>query len=113
MASYGVNPRLAFTASERPEAQEALTRLVQMYGRVEEENAQVIVALGGAVGCAFIAGQAAIVRSTGVLLMGLAVLLVVWETVMAKMRLFRVPQFLGFALMLGLLAMLTHVVLET
>ncbi len=30
--------------------------------------------LGGAVGCAFIAGQAAIVRSTGVLLMGLAVL---------------------------------------
>ncbi len=47
MASYGVNPRLAFTASERPEAQEALTRLVQMYGRVEEENAQVIVALGG------------------------------------------------------------------
>ena len=46
-------------------------------------------------------------------LMGIAVLLVVWETVMAKMRLFRVPQFLGFALMLGLLAMLTHVVLES
>ena len=46
-------------------------------------------------------------------LMGLAVILVVWETVLAKMRLFRVPQFLGFALMLSLLAMLTHVVLET
>jgi formate hydrogenlyase subunit 4 len=46
-------------------------------------------------------------------LMGLAVILVVWETVLAKMRLFRVPQFLGFALMLALLAMLTHVVLET
>ncbi|MBI2312516.1 MAG: NADH-quinone oxidoreductase subunit H [Betaproteobacteria bacterium] len=43
----------------------------------------------------------------------LAVALVVWETVMAKMRLFRVPQFLGFALLLSLLGMLTHVVLET
>ena len=42
-----------------------------------------------------------------------AVILVVWETVLAKMRLFRVPQFLGFAFMLSLLAMLTHVVLET
>jgi formate hydrogenlyase subunit 4 len=46
-------------------------------------------------------------------LMLLAVILVVWETVLAKMRLFRAPQFLGFALMLSLLAMLTHVVLET
>jgi formate hydrogenlyase subunit 4 len=43
----------------------------------------------------------------------LGVLLVVWETVMAKMRLFRVPQFLGFAFLLSLLGMLTHVVLET
>ena len=43
----------------------------------------------------------------------LAVVLVVWETVMAKMRLFRVPQFLGFAFLLCLLGMLTHVVLET
>ena len=43
----------------------------------------------------------------------LAVLLVVWETVLAKMRLFRVPQFLGFAFLLALLGMLTHVVLET
>jgi formate hydrogenlyase subunit 4 len=43
----------------------------------------------------------------------LAVLLVVWETVLAKMRLFRVPQFLGFAFLLSLLGMLTHVVLET
>lgn len=45
-------------------------------------------------------------------LMLLAVLLVVWETVMAKMRLFRVPSFLGFAFLLALLGMLTHVVLE-
>ena len=43
----------------------------------------------------------------------LGVVLVVWETVMAKMRLFRVPQFLGFAFLLSLLGMLTHVVLET
>ena len=33
----------------------------------------------------------------------LGLLLVVWETVMAKMRLFRVPQFLGFAFLLALL----------
>ena len=56
-----------------------------------------------AVGVAAIAGKLAL----------LAVLLVVWETVMAKMRLFRVPQFLGFAFMLCLLGMLTRVVLET
>ncbi|OGI69916.1 MAG: formate hydrogenlyase [Candidatus Muproteobacteria bacterium RBG_16_60_9] len=43
----------------------------------------------------------------------LAVILVVWETVLAKMRLFRVPQFLGFAFLLALLGMLTYVVLET
>ncbi|BCB27311.1 formate hydrogenlyase subunit 4 [Sulfurimicrobium lacus] len=61
--------------------------------------------------------------STGALIVGvvaataklmlLAMLLVVWETVLAKMRLFRVPQFLGFAFMLALLGMLTNVVLET
>jgi formate hydrogenlyase subunit 4 len=38
---------------------------------------------------------------------------VTWETIMAKMRLFRVPQYLGFAFLLSLLGMLTHVVLET
>ncbi|MBI3777430.1 MAG: NADH-quinone oxidoreductase subunit H [Gammaproteobacteria bacterium] len=43
----------------------------------------------------------------------LGVLLVTWETVMAKMRLFRVPQFLGFAFLLSLLGMLTRVVLES
>ncbi|HEX7043922.1 MAG TPA: NADH-quinone oxidoreductase subunit H [Burkholderiales bacterium] len=42
----------------------------------------------------------------------LGVVLVVWETVLAKMRLFRVPQFLGFAFLLALLGMLTFVVLE-
>ncbi|MDA8364002.1 MAG: NADH-quinone oxidoreductase subunit H [Gammaproteobacteria bacterium] len=43
----------------------------------------------------------------------LAVLLALWETVLAKMRLFRVPQFLGFAFLLSLLGILTHVILET
>ncbi len=43
----------------------------------------------------------------------LGVVLVVWETVMAKMRVFRVPPYLGFAFLLSLLGMLTHVVLET
>jgi formate hydrogenlyase subunit 4 len=43
----------------------------------------------------------------------LAVVLVIWETIMAKMRLFRVPQFLGFAFLLALLGMLTHVILES
>ncbi len=46
-------------------------------------------------------------------LMMLAVVLVAWETVLAKMRLFRVPQFLGFAFLLSLLGMLTSIVLET
>jgi formate hydrogenlyase subunit 4 len=43
----------------------------------------------------------------------LGVVLVTWETVMAKMRVFRVPPYLGFAFLLSLLGMLTHVVLET
>ncbi len=43
----------------------------------------------------------------------LAVILALWETVLAKMRLFRVPQFLGFAFLLSLLGVLTHVILET
>lgn len=43
----------------------------------------------------------------------LAMLLAIAETVVAKMRLFRVPQYLGFAFLLTLLGMLTHVVLET
>jgi formate hydrogenlyase subunit 4 len=43
----------------------------------------------------------------------LGVVLVLWETVLAKMRVFRVPPYLGFAFLLSLLGMLTHVVLET
>ena len=39
--------RLAFKASDRPEAIEARERLVERYGDVGDENAQVIVALGG------------------------------------------------------------------
>jgi formate hydrogenlyase subunit 4 len=46
-------------------------------------------------------------------LMLLGVVLVAWETVLAKKRLFRVPQFLGSAFLLSLLGMLSHVVLET
>ncbi|MEM9571977.1 MAG: NAD kinase [Pseudomonadota bacterium] len=38
---------IAFSASKRPEAQEALRRLVQKYGQYEEDKADVIVALGG------------------------------------------------------------------
>ena len=39
--------RLAFKASDRPEAQEALARLSERYGDVGPEKAQVVVALGG------------------------------------------------------------------
>src|SRR5450759_4348058 len=45
-------------------------------------------------------------------LMLLGVGLVAWETVLAKKRLVRVPQFLGYAFLLSLLGMLSHVVLE-
>ena len=39
--------RLAFVASERPEAQAALQRLTRLYGAIAAEEAEVIVALGG------------------------------------------------------------------
>ena len=39
--------KLAFTASEVPEAQSALKRLTQRYGTVPAETADAIVALGG------------------------------------------------------------------
>jgi NAD+ kinase len=39
--------RIAFVASERPEAQEARARLIALYGDASEVEAQVIVALGG------------------------------------------------------------------
>jgi len=39
--------RLAFVASDRPEAQEARTRLSALYGDVPEETADAVVALGG------------------------------------------------------------------
>ena len=42
----------------------------------------------------------------------LAVLLAVSETLLAKMRLFRVQEFLGFAYLLSLLGMLSHIILE-
>ena len=38
---------IAFAASKRPEAQEALQRLTQKYGQYDEDKADVIVALGG------------------------------------------------------------------
>jgi len=42
----------------------------------------------------------------------LGLVLAVSETLVAKMRLFRVPGYLGFAFLLGLLGMLSHVILE-
>ena len=39
--------QLAFVASDRPEAIEARARLVDLYGEVTEEDADVVVALGG------------------------------------------------------------------
>lgn len=39
--------RIAFAASDRPEAQDALKELTGRYGQVPEDQAQVIVALGG------------------------------------------------------------------
>ncbi|KCZ50699.1 hypothetical protein HY3_05105 [Hyphomonas pacifica] len=39
--------KLHFFASKRPEAQEALPKFIQMYGQCDEEDADVIVALGG------------------------------------------------------------------
>jgi formate hydrogenlyase subunit 4 len=65
-----------------------------------------------------------IARDTGLAALGLAgaviagklavlgALLAVSETVLAKMRLFRVPAFLNLALLLGLLGLLSHVILE-
>lgn len=39
--------RIAFSASQRPEAQEALVRMTKRYGQVAERDADVVVALGG------------------------------------------------------------------
>ncbi len=43
----GMKIQIAFTASRRPEAQDALQRLTHRYGQCAEEDAEVIVALGG------------------------------------------------------------------
>jgi NAD+ kinase len=40
-------PRIAFVASDRPEAQDARRRLAELYGDVSEFDAEVVVALGG------------------------------------------------------------------
>ncbi len=53
-------------------------------------------------------GLLAIMGKLGIL----AVLLAVSETLFAKMRLFRVQEFLSFAYLLGLLGMLSHIILE-
>ncbi|MEQ1531224.1 MAG: NADH-quinone oxidoreductase subunit H [Methylococcales bacterium] len=59
-------------------------------------------------GAALAYGLLAIVGKLAVL----AILLAVAETVVAKMRLFRVQEYLGFAYLLGLLGMLSHIILE-
>ena len=43
----GASPRLAFVASDRPEAQSARRELSARYGGVTEDEADVIVSLGG------------------------------------------------------------------
>ncbi|MGR9072687.1 MAG: respiratory chain complex I subunit 1 family protein [Gammaproteobacteria bacterium] len=48
----------------------------------------------------------------GLKLAVLGVILVLSETVVAKMRLFRVQQYLGFAYLLGVLGMLIHIIME-
>jgi len=45
-------------------------------------------------------------------LMVLSIILGIAETLVAKMRLFRVQEYLGFAYLLGLLGMLSHIILE-
>jgi formate hydrogenlyase subunit 4 len=50
--------------------------------------------------------------AVAVKLWGLGLLVAVTETGLAKMRLFRVPQLLGLALILSLIGMLSHVILE-
>lgn len=49
--------------------------------------------------------------ATALKLAALGVVLAVVETVSAKMRIFRVPTFLNFAFLLGLLGVITHVIL--
>ena len=39
--------RIAFSASDTPEAKKALSRLAKRYGNATAENADVVVALGG------------------------------------------------------------------
>ena len=61
------------------------------------------------------ASLAALGLSTGIILLkllALGALLALSETVLAKMRVFRVPAFLNLALLLALLGLLSHVILE-
>ncbi|MCF8721276.1 respiratory chain complex I subunit 1 family protein [Nitrospina gracilis] len=57
---------------------------------------------------ALLAGLAAWLLKLLVLLAGLALL----ETLLAKMRIFRLPEYLGLAFLLAILGMLTHYILE-
>jgi NAD+ kinase len=43
----GAQPKLAFVTSDRPEAREAMLRLAHVYGNAAEEDADIVVALGG------------------------------------------------------------------
>ncbi len=49
MTATGIpsSPRMAFVASDRPEAMEARARLAALYGDVSEDHADVVVVLGG------------------------------------------------------------------
>lgn len=57
-------------------------------------------------------GLLAILGKLAVLTIVLTIVLALTETMLAKMRLFRVQEFLGFAYLLGLLGMLSHIILE-
>jgi len=59
-------------------------------------------------GVSLVIGTVAVMIKLGLL----AVLLAISETVMAKMRLFRVPHYLTFSFILSFLAVVSHVVLE-
>lgn len=65
--------------------------------------AQTLAAQALAYGLLAISGKLAI----------LGLFLAISETLLAKMRLFRVQEYLGFAYLLGLLGMLSHIILES
>ena len=74
------------------------------------------IALFVPVGISATAGPVPLLTATGFMLAKLAIggfILALIETLSAKMRIFRAPEFLGTAFLLAVLAMLVHLLLET